>query len=259
MLDPVRGKSMTLQVRERALQVLRGKHNSVRHRFYGLPKRHISYLLHLMHGGGWTEYYREMVNQSAVQQTLSDGQYEKLIRNIMPVYEFLLGRGLASGHTFLDYGCGRMRLGALVIPYLTTGRYTGAELSPDALEKGVGHLAKKGILPGSYDTVVISDCNLRELQGRSFDFIMANSVFTHTPENEISQMLVSMRPLIKKGRQFFFTFMAADESARANFKDYYYPVETMERLVTKAGYKFSIAKDYKAMAVFDRMGVAEPV
>src|SRR3954451_12572005 len=47
--------------------------------------------------------------------------------------EFLLGQGLQPDHDFLDVGCGALRAGIQLLPYLEPGRYCGMDASADIL------------------------------------------------------------------------------------------------------------------------------
>jgi cyclopropane fatty-acyl-phospholipid synthase-like methyltransferase len=245
-------------LREWVLNALRGSHNSVRHRFTTLPRLHLSYAMHRLAGGTWTDFYRKMVDRSAVASDLSAEQLDATVDNIRFQYEFLLRHGLSPHHRFLDYGCGRMRMGVHVAPYLQSGCYVGADISREAVAQGLALLQRRGIAAERVASVVLSDCKLRELAGRQFDVVWANSVVTHMPEEQVAEMLAAMRPLIAQGGRYFFSYSIADKSTRHNFQDYYYTTATIERLVTAAGYSFEVAADYDSPVPYDRMAIAVP-
>lgn len=90
---------------------------------------------------------------------------------------FLLG--LREHHRVLDFGCGSLRLGRLLIPYLASGRYFGIEPETRLVEAGfaeeLGQDARTLKRPrfddnADYDVGVF---------GERFDFIIAQSVFSH--------------------------------------------------------------------------------
>jgi cyclopropane fatty-acyl-phospholipid synthase-like methyltransferase len=93
---------------------------------------------------------------------------------------FLLG--LRERHTFLDFGCGSLRSGRLVITYLAEDRYCGIDpnrwLIDAAIEREIGSslgALKRSRFAFNADGVMTSF-------GTSFDFIHAHSVLTHAPE-----------------------------------------------------------------------------
>src|ERR1700691_5525757 len=57
-------------------------------------------------------------------------------------FMLLITLGLRDTDRVLDFGCGSLRLGRLLIPYLTAGNYTGLDpnawLIEDALQRQVG-------------------------------------------------------------------------------------------------------------------------
>jgi SAM-dependent methyltransferase len=243
-------------LRDRVLKVLRGTHTSVRHKFTTLPYTHLKFELYKLTGGNWTDFYRKMVDDSARTANLSDEQVEAAIKSVKFQFDFILRRGLEPHHRFLDYGCGRMRMGTYVVPYLTSGHYVGADISSEVVALGLQLLRKRGVPPEKFEGVTLSDCRLTELSGRQFDFVWANSVVTHMPEAEVAEMLASMRPLIAKGGKYVFSYSTAERPTRLSFKDYFYPTETIERLVTNAGYRFTPADDYDSPMSYDAMAVS---
>jgi SAM-dependent methyltransferase len=94
----------------------------------------------------------------------------------------------------LDYGCGVLRTGRYAIPYLTDGKYVGVDIADARIDKGRGLLAEDGVAPETYEAFVVSSCELRELDGYSFDFIWAESVLTHMPWPSARSPLTALPP-----------------------------------------------------------------
>tara|TARA_S200000501_G_C20527911_1_gene614255 strand:- start:42 stop:476 length:435 start_codon:yes stop_codon:yes gene_type:complete len=55
----------------------------------------------------------------------------------MFMYHFLIKNGLKSSDKFLDIGCGSLRIGQYIIPFLETGNYFGLEPEKVLIEKGL--------------------------------------------------------------------------------------------------------------------------
>ena len=94
-------------------------------------------------------------------------------------FRLLTSLGLRSDHKLLDFGCGSLRAGKLFIPYLNVGGYYGQEpnqwLIDEAINKEVGMdmiKIKKPNFSNRDDFIV--DFN------ENFDFIVAQSIFSHT-------------------------------------------------------------------------------
>src|SRR5512143_3978771 len=52
-------------------------------------------------------------------------------------FNLLTSLGLRQHHSVLDVGCGSLRIGRLLIPYLNAGRYTGIEPERWLVEEGI--------------------------------------------------------------------------------------------------------------------------
>jgi SAM-dependent methyltransferase len=245
---------------ERLKQHLRGEYGSIRHRFLTLPKLWLAYGLHRIRGGSWTSFYRTLVDNSASlhRHQIRDSD-RAMIAEAKDHLDFLIARGLEPKHRLLDYGCGPMRLGVHAIPYLAEGRYVGADISASTIDNGIHILAQHGIDKGRFDAVVMSDCTLVELAGLRFDFVWANSVVTHMEQREIAEMLEAMRPLLAPGGRFYFSFSVSPRFKRMNIKDFFHPVDLIERLARGAGYDFAIDPGFRGVVEYDRMAVATPL
>lgn len=95
-------------------------------------------------------------------------------------FRLLTSLGLREQHSVLDFGCGSLRAGRLLIPYLDAGHYYGIEpnrrLIEDAFRFELGEDIRRLKRPEfSYN----SDFRIL-FKGRKFDYILAQSILTHT-------------------------------------------------------------------------------
>ncbi len=224
------------------VRTLRGDYNSVRYRFLTLPKEWAHYMLHYrLRGKDWTDFYTHRMNREA---ELGRGKRpsEQYLARAEEHLAHLKAQGMQPHHRMLDYGCGVMRTGRAAIPYLSEGRYVGVDIAENRLQKGRDLLAEDGISADRYEAFTVADCELKELDGYSFDYIWAESVLTHMPAPEIRTMLRSMKRLFAPGGQFLFTFSTAEEYKRRNVKDFWYPHDFMEQECRAAGYQYALVE-----------------
>lgn len=60
--------------------------------------------------------------------------------------DFLVQRGLQPHHALLDVGCGPLRAGVKLVPYLDPGNYYGIDLSDILIEAGYeGEIVPNGL------------------------------------------------------------------------------------------------------------------
>ena len=128
-------------------------------------------------------------------------------------FRLLTGLGLREDHHLLDLGCGSLRAGRLLMFYLRPGRYHGIEpnswLIDEARAREIGADAFDLRRPRLDDN---PDMRM-DVFGRSFDFIVAQSVFSHTGGGMLDRALANAAPVLSPGGQFLFTVL--DETTPA--------------------------------------------
>ena len=134
-------------------------------------------------------------------------------------FRLLTALGLRENHRLLDVGCGALRAGRLLMPYLNKGCYFGIEpnmwLIEDAIAAEIGPefiALKAPVFSASADFAADSF-------GVSFDFILANSIFSHGGPDMLEQALDRFSIALAPGGLIVATFLRAD--LRPNF-----PIET---------------------------------
>lgn len=120
--------------------------------------------------------------------------------------DFLVAQGLKPHHHLLDVGCGPLRAGVRLIPYLEPGHYYGIDRDAPRLAAGREIELKRYNLEGRRPVLEVMDDFGFERLGREFDFAIAQSVFTHLTINEMIRCLVNMEKVLKPGGRFFATF-----------------------------------------------------
>lgn len=158
-------------------------------------------------------------------------------------FRLLTTLGLREHHQLLDFGCGSLRAGRLLIPYLLPGHYHGIEpntwLIEDAIAREIGRDQiglKRPVFRAN------ADFNTDGF-GVRFDFILAQSVFSHAGRNLIATALAGFRRNLTEGGLVLATFVDARRSGvPENARDgWFYPEvvayreETIGRLIQEAG------------------------
>ena len=126
---------------------------------------------------------------------------------------FLIANGLERRHRFLDLGCGSLRAGVKLVPYLDPGCYYGIDISPSLLDAGykqeIKPLRLSERLPRANLNATpdfdVSPFNME------FDFGIAQSLFTHLPLGEFQRCLTNVGPYFRQGGQLFATFFEAPD------------------------------------------------
>lgn len=187
--------------------------------------------------------------------------------------DYLVEHGLEPGHELLDVGCGPLRAGVHFIAYLDAGHYAGVDKRDDVLE--VARLVEipRAGLEWKEPLLLASDDFEFGRLGRTFDFAIAQSVFTHLPLNSIMRCLVELGKVLRPGGRFYATIFEnphgklyvedirrSDEAVTHYDRDFYhYDLDTLRFACEGTGLTLASEGDWghpnrSTMIVFTREG-----
>ena len=121
-------------------------------------------------------------------------------------FNLLTTLGLREGHYLLDIGCGSLCSGRLFIPYLRPGRYFGIEPLPWLVEAGIREELGQSAIDLKKPTFRYDDTFNLEAFGQHFDFILAQSIFSHASQAQIRACLAAAAKVMKPESIFVATF-----------------------------------------------------
>ncbi len=133
-------------------------------------------------------------------------------------FRLLTTLGLRDTHRLLDFGCGSLRAGRLLIPYLQRGNYHGLEpnqwLVEDAIERQLGRelIGLKWPHFYAFDDFRADRC------GSGFDFVLAQSIFSHTGRDLVEAALAGFRLALAPSGLAAVTFIHPGEGGIAEFE-----------------------------------------
>ncbi|MEL6741142.1 MAG: class I SAM-dependent methyltransferase [Planctomycetota bacterium] len=134
----------------------------------------------------------------------------------------LFACGLREDHRVADVGCGSLRAGRLLIPYLRRGHYTGLDPNAWLIDKAIEHEIGHDLIRLKAPAFVHNeDFDLAEGHG-PFDFILAQSVFSHTYPDMTTNGLRSLATQLAPGGKIVATFATGKENTEGS--GWAYPV-----------------------------------
>ncbi len=149
-------------------------------------------------------------------------------------FQVLVSLGLREHHYMLDIGCGSLRGGRLFIVYLQPGHYCGVEPEEWLLREGIEHEIGK-------ELVALKKCrfiNDREFTltafRQQFDFILAQSIFSHASSGQIQRCLEQVKKVLKPDGVFVATFFEGETDFPGD--EWVYPGSVCYRFETISGF-----------------------
>jgi len=161
-------------------------------------------------------------DRAQVKQAILRGQHRRLVGGMWEEIgqlqlDFLIARGLRPHDNLLDIGCGALRGGVKLIPWLDPGRYWGIDKNDLLLAAGWDLELKRDGLHARQpreQLVALQDFDFDTL-GVSFDCAIAQSLFTHLSLNRIRRCLARLAPCMASGRHLYATcYLLADDHDR---------------------------------------------
>jgi SAM-dependent methyltransferase len=203
-----------------------------------------------LHTGGRVMSVRDFTVEQAAALAPGDHHYRAFVG---PTYRYdLIGAqqfgllyllGLRETHRLLDFGCGSLRLGRLAIPYLLKGRYFGIEpeawLVDDGFDRELGRDAL-ALKEPRFD----HNADYRaDVFGTAFDYIIAQSIFSHTGEAASRRALTAFKGSLAPGGLIVVNWMVGPEAEpfHPDTSEWVYPgcvtfsPERIERIAAEAG------------------------
>jgi SAM-dependent methyltransferase len=160
-------------------------------------------------------------------------------------FNLLTTLGLRQHHSLLDIGCGSLRIGRLLIPYLNRGKYFGAEPNEWLVEEGIKRELGEALVQIKRPTFFFSDSPETVAQAKlSFDFALAQSIFSHCGLDLIRGWLSAVSRSLAPDGALVATFLPGEEDSLRTGWVYpecvNYRPATLERAAAEANLRFEI-------------------
>lgn len=135
----------------------------------------------------------------------------------------LAALGLEETDLVLDFGCGSLRLGRCLIPFLQRGNYYGIEPHDWLIQDGFTHETGgqlRTLKAPVFSNDASFDCTVFNAR---FDFIMAQSIITHSGPEQTAKLIATSCEALKEDGLFLFSFILAADNAALPEADWTYP------------------------------------
>jgi len=213
----------------------------------GWARETLWYLAHKLTGSSYVHYYARRMDSIVARNPDWGLGMDRSFQ-----LDYLRAHGLAPSSTLLDFGCGALAAGVLFIGYLDAGNYFGVDISANALAEGRRRVQRHGLEAKRPTLAHVTSTRFEHFAGREFDFLWAQSVFTHMPPPDIVSALRTLRAHMRPASVFFATFgEARGDSGQRNYKDWYYRAGDFVPWATAAGLEVEQMQDWRHPADAD--------
>jgi cyclopropane fatty-acyl-phospholipid synthase-like methyltransferase len=160
-------------------------------------------------------------------------------------FNLLTTMGLRQHHSLLDVGCGSLRIGRLLIPYLNRGKYFGVEPNEWLVEEGIKRELGEALLEIKRPTFFFSDSpEVITPASILFDFAVAQSIFSHCGLDLIKNWLSAISRSLAQNGALIATFLIGEEDSLKMGWIYpdcvNYRPETLQRVSADVNLRFEI-------------------
>ena len=158
------------------------------------------------------------------------------------VFNLLTCIGLRQYHRVLDIGCGSLRVGRLLIPYLNPSHYFGIEPNKWLVEDGIANEIGMDLIRVKRPTLSYR-ASMEEFETPlNLDYAIAQSIFSHCGQDLIRTWLSQVSSHLKEEGALVATFVNHPQDFRE--RGWVYPnvvgyrAETMAKLAMGFGFQF---------------------
>jgi Methyltransferase domain len=160
------------------------------------------------------------------------------------VFNLLTCAGLRQYHKLLDIGCGSLRIGRLLIPYLNPGNYVGIEPNRWLVEDGIMNEVGWDQISLKRPTFSYRESLQEFTDSLEIDYALAQSIFSHCGLDLIDNWLMQVSMHLKPTGGMFATFFIAETDYQG--KGWVYPtnvkykMDTISAIAARNGLKFTL-------------------
>jgi hypothetical protein len=177
------------------------------------------------------------------------------------VFNLLTSIGLRQHHRVLDVGCGSLRVGRLLIPYLNPGGYFGVEPNKWLVEAGIENEIGRDLVRLKSPTLAFGT-SLEEFKTPpKIDYAIAQSIFSHAGQDILTGWLSQISGHLSDTGALLATFVTGDKDYAENGWVYpgcvTYRPETMAQIASKFDFGFEVidwAHPRQTWSLFSKKG-----
>jgi len=178
--------------------------------------------------------------RASYRQYVGAGERYDLIAAM--TFNLLTTLGVREHHRVLDIGCGSLRNGRLLIPYLNAGNYVGFDPAQWAVEEAIKNETGEDLIRIKQARFFFSTSPADLDASLKFDYAFAQGIFVHSPMSLINGWLAKTAACLEDNGLFVASFGAGETDYQGDSWVYpsrvTYRMETMQAAAERHGFVF---------------------
>jgi hypothetical protein len=194
--------------------------------------------------GTFKQFYAEKLSKalSGEKRHSSIGRSPKKrgLHTTLRIFAKLVAKGLKPGDVFVDFGCGTLRMGSLVIEYLEPDRYVGFDIDQKILDVG------RELLPaGVFDAkrprlAVVSHESLTKAAELHPKWVFSKGVLQHVPPGELDEFFGNLAAVMHPETVGVLRAQLGSKNEQISAKSWLHTVEDLQRAAMAHGLDLNI-------------------
>jgi hypothetical protein len=190
-------------------------------------------------GGTFQQFYVEGVEGALAGKkshaSLGPAPNARALNRARVTVDRWIAKGIQPGDLVVDYGCGSLRIGRLLIEYLESDRYIGLDLDERILAAGRMHLpielkvSKRPVLE------VISPESLKRTAAKHPKWVCCKGVLQHVPPPQVDNFFEQISGLILAGATGLFEARTRQLSEQLSSKTWVYSTSDLQASAARFG------------------------
>jgi hypothetical protein len=161
------------------------------------------------------------------------------------VFNLCKDHGLQKNHKFLDIGAGSLRVGKHLIPWLHKNKYKAIEPEEWLIGEALCYELPDEIMLKKNPEFSFNKDFIMDFAGEKIDFILANSIFIHTSQDQIKQCLLNAKEKMHEGSIMIFNFIPGKNNTK---KEWTYPGAVKYQMSTIVNILRGLGFDYELIS-----------
>jgi|TARA_B100001094_G_scaffold333063_1_gene408263 SAM-dependent methyltransferase len=158
-------------------------------------------------------------------------------------FNYLKYHGLKPDHVFFDVGCGALRTGQHIIPYLDSDNYFGLDRMPELIEYGLNEVLTPEIVFERNPKFSVNNIFNCTFVDKPVNFAWCQSLMSHLGIADIKQCLRNVKETLAPNGRIYFTYFQlegldeelANNQTTHSKEDLFYSEQHMNKIVASCG------------------------